>query len=173
MNYFWKSKFWIFPDSHNFASATPKMRDRGDGGRNFCDLIGNSKSQFSMRITNSTILSRSGPRMAEISTISSKIRNLNFRWESRIRQFREVDGQRRSYVLIIPTRVDVPKGQRRSYVLIIPTLVDVPKGRHRIILSKFSFRMWTIFYHNLKEKTQFKVTYGDICICHLKWKKSI
>ena len=87
MNYFWKSKFWIFPDSHNFASATPKMRDGGDGGRNFYDLIGNSKSQFSMRITNSTILSRSGPRMAEISTISSKIRNLNFRWESRIRQF--------------------------------------------------------------------------------------
>ena len=89
--------------------------------------------------------------VAEISMIWSEIRNLNFRWESRIRQFREVDGQ------------------RRSYVLIIPTLVDVPKGRHRSILSKFSFRMWSILYHNLKEKSQFKVTYGDICICHLKF----
>ena len=55
-----------FSDSHYFASTTPKMRDGGDSGRNFDDLIENSKSQISMRITNSTILSRSGPRMAEI-----------------------------------------------------------------------------------------------------------
>ena len=27
INYFWKSRFWIFQDSYNFAYATPKWRD--------------------------------------------------------------------------------------------------------------------------------------------------
>ena len=55
LNYFWKSKFWIFQDSYNFVCATPKWRD---------EVIA-----------------------AEISVISSEIRNHNFQWESRIRHF--------------------------------------------------------------------------------------
>ena len=52
MNYFWKSRFWIFLDSYNSVCATPKWRD--------------------------------GVIVTEISEISSEIRDLNFRWESRI-----------------------------------------------------------------------------------------
>ena len=63
--------------------CNPKMERWGECGRNFCDLIGNSKSQFSMRISNSTMIRRLGSQMAEISTISTKIEISNFRWNRR------------------------------------------------------------------------------------------